>query len=252
MKSLIPLVGEKGKGLMMVVSPEDFEYLNQMSWYVGVNGYAMSGYGNYAHTHVVSRVFGRRPGGNEVVDHVNRDPRDNRRENLRIITRQQNSYNSLGRKQRVSLYKGIVRPKPNSRNGYWASLKVKPEKHRLGPFETQEQAAKAYDYFCRLHIPEYALLNFPDEVWSLEEIKTWIMPKNPKAVKPIPFSRTRGGGGFRGVIPFATKWKARLKYQGISTVGPARDTPEEAARDYDVMLMERWGDTRRLNFPPTT
>ena len=41
------------------------------------------------------------------IDHINRDPLDNRIENLRTVTRSQNLKNQMSRKQTVSGYKGV-------------------------------------------------------------------------------------------------------------------------------------------------
>lgn len=61
----------------------------------------------FAHHEVCIRKFGRKPDYSlgEVCDHINRDRLDNRRENLRIVTRKENSLNSYHKRGCVTLHK---------------------------------------------------------------------------------------------------------------------------------------------------
>ncbi len=70
------------------------------------------------------------------VDHINGDGLDNRRENLRIVTRSQNLRNRKTFKNSKSGFKGVIF---NPVNGKWKAI------INLGTFDTSEEAAKAYD-----------------------------------------------------------------------------------------------------------
>ena len=76
-----------------------------------------------------------------VVDHINGDPLDNRRENLRIVTVQQNSMNQTMRKTNKSGVSGVCWHKGN---GKWeATITYKYKQIYLGSFDTLEEATKA-------------------------------------------------------------------------------------------------------------
>ena len=104
------------------------------------------------------------------VDHVSGDGLDNRRKNLRLATCSQNQANArkfCGKHR----YKGVYRPMNRSQGIYRMSRKRKewaaqmgPERTYLGLFETEEQAARAYDWAAFARWGSYAHLNFPKSV----------------------------------------------------------------------------------------
>lgn len=88
----------------------------------------------------------------EEVDHMNRDGMDNRKENLRKITHQQNMFNRGAVKKR---YKGIWRRKEK-----WnACIKKNNKTTHLGSFFSKEEAAMAYNEAARRLHGEYAYQN---------------------------------------------------------------------------------------------
>lgn len=95
----------------------------------------------------------------QLVDHINHDGLDNRRCNLRIVTMQQNLFNQKPSRKSSSQYKGV-----SARGRRWAaSIMVAGVVYYLGTFETEIQAARAYDAEARKHHGEYGYFNFPDE-----------------------------------------------------------------------------------------
>jgi hypothetical protein len=84
------------------------------------------------------------------VHHINADGLDNRRCNLRVVTRQQNLQSRRMPKNNTSGYKGVQRYKDKWRVQFFVVL------------ETAEDAARAYDKLATLMFGEHAVLNFPE------------------------------------------------------------------------------------------
>jgi hypothetical protein len=92
----------------------------------------------------------------EQVDHENGNRLDNRIENLREATHQQNCYNKRKVAGKSSKYKGVSR----FSNGKWlAYIDHKGIRYHLGYYATEEEAAKAYDLKATSFFKEYAKLN---------------------------------------------------------------------------------------------
>tara|TARA_R110000824_G_scaffold396554_1_gene598108 strand:- start:1212 stop:1535 length:324 start_codon:yes stop_codon:yes gene_type:complete len=94
------------------------------------------------------------------VDHINRNPLDNRKSNLRICTNAENSYNTGPQKNNTSGYKGVSWRKDAKK---WTAYIGHAPKSHLGYFDTPEEAAKARDAKAKELHGEYAHLNFPDK-----------------------------------------------------------------------------------------
>ena len=78
-----------------------------------------------------------------VIDHINGNRLDNRIENLRDVTRQQNSWNlQKAKRNSKSGYLGVCwRP---TRNAWKAEIRIDGKKVWLGHFATAEEASAAY------------------------------------------------------------------------------------------------------------
>lgn len=91
-----------------------------------------------AHRVVWKLVHGEEPG---LIDHINRDPTDNRIENLREVTRAQNLLNSPVRKDASSGMRGVKR----SRNGarWYAKITQNGKTRHIGTFDCWAHAIAA-------------------------------------------------------------------------------------------------------------
>jgi hypothetical protein len=100
------------------------------------------------------------PAGMEI-DHINGNGLDNRLRNLRLATRSQNMYNRRKLTTTSSKFKGVSYAK---REGRWvAYIRQNRSRIHLGYFETELDAALAYDEKARELFGEFASLNFPPE-----------------------------------------------------------------------------------------
>ena len=74
-------------------------------------------------------VFGCTNFGNYVIDHIDGNPRNNVRSNLRLATTQQNNFNSrkpITKVETTSIYKGVcfVHTRPVGKKGVWKTWKA--------------------------------------------------------------------------------------------------------------------------------
>ena len=77
----------------------------------------------------------------KIVDHRNRKKNDNRKENLRIATKQENNRNHKVRKDNESGVSGVVWMKPN--NNWSAVIYINSKTKRCGSYSNIEDAIKA-------------------------------------------------------------------------------------------------------------
>lgn len=100
MTKSIPLT----RGKIALFDDEDYEELSKYKWFI-TKVYASRHSGNktvYMHREIMKTPE------NMETDHINGDVLDNRRENLRICTRQENARNIRGISSNTSGYKGVV------------------------------------------------------------------------------------------------------------------------------------------------
>lgn len=154
------------RGQYALVDDADFEYLSQWKWYATFDGTAGGFYAMRAdlsgppppppksrtrvlmHRAILDVPLGK------FVDHINGNTLDNRRENLRLATNQQNQINSKMRKNNTSGFKGVSWCK---KTGKWrARIRHEGVQKLLGFFDNKEDAAKEHDKMARQFYGEFA------------------------------------------------------------------------------------------------
>jgi hypothetical protein len=91
----------------------------------------------------------------EVVDHLNHDTLDNRRENIRCCTIAQNHANRRKQAGTTSQYKGVER----RRNRWQARIVVQRHRIDLGIYDDEQEAARSYDQAAVRYFGPFALTN---------------------------------------------------------------------------------------------
>ena len=146
-------------GKFTLVDDEDFEYLSQWKWHSHERGYPRrTEYRNgkcfryFRMSRVIMRV---RPG--EEVDHINRNPLDNRRKNLRVASTSQNQANRIILSNNTSGFKGVSWHKTS---GKWSAyIGFQGKQYHLGVFSDIKDAARAYNTAAEGFYNEFAVLN---------------------------------------------------------------------------------------------
>ncbi|MDD5011850.1 MAG: AP2 domain-containing protein [Phycisphaerae bacterium] len=160
------------RGKYAKVSPEDFAEINKHKWQAinnqGDTFYAIRSVRTggkkkriYMHREIMKPPTSDITQGGKriVVDHKDGDGLNNTRENLRIATARENAYNRKKyRKKCSSKYKGVSQEKKSKK--WRAIIYHKRRKIHLGMFDSETEAAKAYDKAARELFGEYAKLNF--------------------------------------------------------------------------------------------
>lgn len=148
------------RGKFALVDDEYFDLVSKYKWccYEDCNTfYASRGVWNKSTKRTSSISMHRfimNPVNNVQVDHINGDGLDNRKSNLRIVTRSQNIQNSRKRKDNKAGYKGVYWLKPNNR--WRALITVNGKRVSLGLFDDRESAGKAYEVASKKYYGEYA------------------------------------------------------------------------------------------------
>lgn len=93
----------------------------------------------------------------EHIDHINGNTLDNRKSNLRVVTPQENQANSRKKSAASSKFKGVAWSKPC--NKWRAYININRHQIHLGTFETELEAAMAYDKKAKELFGEYAYIN---------------------------------------------------------------------------------------------
>lgn len=145
------------KGIRVLIDNKDFNLVKDMVWRVSARGYVETTlyWAPYKLNVKLHRLI-MSPPDHLVIDHINSNKLDNRRINLRICTQAENNRNASFRKDKsTSKYKGV-----HCERGRWkAQIQLNKKKYTLGTFDTELEAAKAYN--CKaveLH-GKFALLN---------------------------------------------------------------------------------------------
>lgn len=160
------------QGYVAIVDDEDYELVSKYKWCLSGGKYkraVTSIKSNGKNILVYMHRLIMNPPEGYVVDHINGDGLDNRRNNLRIATHRQNIINSKARIG-TSKFKGVFWDK--SSNSWRARIRNSYKWIDLGHYDNEIEAAIAYDKRAYELWGEYARTNFPPEVFLSTEIKT--------------------------------------------------------------------------------
>jgi hypothetical protein len=151
-------------GKTAIVDDDMYEYLSQWKWYAKpgrTTFYVIrnkSKANSQSGTILMHRAIMNASKG-VVVDHINGDGLDNRRENLRLCTNAENGRNRRLAKNNKTGYTGVTLTRSGT---YYAHIKVNKKVINLGFFDVAEVAARVRDEAAKKFFGAFAKLNLED------------------------------------------------------------------------------------------
>src|SRR3990167_10013470 len=134
------------QGKYALVDAEDFDWLNQWKWHFDGNYAVRSVYlgkidGKYRHKTIWMHRLINETLAEFETDHINKNKLDNQKNNLRIVTSQQNNFNRAIQKNNSSGHQGISWFKRDSK--WRAHIKFNRIVKHLGYFSNIKDAISA-------------------------------------------------------------------------------------------------------------
>lgn len=99
-------IGITSNGDEFIFDKEDYEKIKDICWYKDTTGYYRGQYPNSIRKASLHRII-MNANNTDTIDHINHNLNDNRKSNLRICTRSQNSKNSMKKKSNKSGCPGV-------------------------------------------------------------------------------------------------------------------------------------------------
>ena len=154
-------------GEIVLVDDEDYEKVSKYHWYIRRRKYV-----SYArrivirkgvrYTEFMHRLIMDCP-DDMIVDHINHNGLDNRKENLRICTQSDNKHNRVKHLvTKAGIYRGVYLSDDIKSKPYRAGIHSNGKNKHIGFFATPEEAAKAYDKTALALWGEYYCPNIPE------------------------------------------------------------------------------------------
>lgn len=158
------------KGYVTLVDDDDYRDLSQYKWHVRMEfdkaravkrsvSVRVSNKRKTIGIYMHRQILGLENYTTPHIDHINMDPLDNRKQNLRAVTHRQNQLNKGKSKaiKATSKYKGVSFCK--QRCCWVVYIKSKGSHFNLGGFSSEKAAAVTYNKKAKELFGEYAVLN---------------------------------------------------------------------------------------------
>jgi hypothetical protein len=144
-------VGILQDGTQFLIDSDMAEKVSESYWRKNSNGYIVSKQSGRKNLLLHRFVLG--VGGNVIVDHINRDKTDNRRENLREVNTAQNASNKSLQSNNTTGYVGVCLLK--RKQLYQSSIGCFQHRLTLGAYKDIEKAAAAHNIAAAFLFGDY-------------------------------------------------------------------------------------------------
>ena len=139
-----------------IIDLSDYGLIKDYRWYMNPQGYAVTKESRERtlrmHALILSNIENNH--GGKLADHINHNRLDNRRSNLRFVTRSVNSHNRSIAKNNTS---GLVGVSWNKSDKKWvAQIGKNKTTYPLGKFDSKEEAYEAYAEAAKKHYGDCA------------------------------------------------------------------------------------------------
>jgi hypothetical protein len=227
----------KGEKLEIKCSEIDKEAILAKKWHLNHGGYLLSSNADKdrkslrMHHFVICNLMGGEIPEGYVVDHINGDKLDNSRENLRVVTKAQNSQNR--KRSKPDGYYGVKKHKKK----YITSITHNYKNIHIGSFDSEIQAAEAYDdWVFTNNLRMLKPINFPDRTPN----RILVSERNvkPPSSNFIGVRKSKGG----------TAFSSRICHDGKQVHLITSRDEIECAKAYDDYVTNH-GLKRQINFP---
>jgi transposase-like protein len=135
-----------------LVDPDVAEWASQYSWHLRA-GYATRSTGKRSYVNLAREIMS--PPDDMIVDHINGDPLDNRRSNLRVVSSAVNLQNRKALSTNVTGIRGVTYDPRSSKRPYVATAGLNGKVHRLGTFATADEAKSVVHKWRLKNMPGY-------------------------------------------------------------------------------------------------
>lgn len=131
---------------------KDYEKYKNENWHVDQKGYV------YRYKRITLHRAIMNPNKNMVIDHINGDKLDNRKNNLRVCSQKENMKNQKLSIKNKTGFKGVYFRNDGRRLKYTAQLKTNGKAY-VKSFITAIEAARYYNKLAKQYFGKYAQLN---------------------------------------------------------------------------------------------